>query len=215
MTTILKKAEDFSVGIVCPLAIEALAMRMMLDERYPTQSFSSQNTVYDIGRIGTHSVAIASLPKGHTGIASATSVAKELVITFPNAKVILLVGIGGGVPSDKNDIRLGDVVVSTPENNHGGVIQYDFGKALVDGFKITGALNSPSEELLRYLSAVNTDHMEYAGTDKMKYLSYLTVSQSNPLLRILALRMTCSSTATTPTWEEMIARIAHFAIKAG
>ncbi|KAK0710356.1 hypothetical protein B0T26DRAFT_724720, partial [Lasiosphaeria miniovina] len=30
-----------------------------------------------------------------------------------------MVGIGGGVPSGKNDIRLGDVVVSVPDGEHG------------------------------------------------------------------------------------------------
>jgi nucleoside phosphorylase len=33
-----------------------------------------------------------------------------------------MVGIGGGIPSTKNDIRLGDIVVSLPEGQHGGVI---------------------------------------------------------------------------------------------
>lgn len=38
-----------------------------------------------------------------------------------------MVGIGGGVPSEKNDIRLGDIVVSAPRDGEGGVFQYDFG----------------------------------------------------------------------------------------
>jgi nucleoside phosphorylase len=44
-----------------------------------------------------------------------------------------MVGIGGGVPSSKNDIRLGDVVVSVPAGRYPGVIQYDMGKALANG----------------------------------------------------------------------------------
>jgi hypothetical protein len=39
-----------------------------------------------------------------------------------------MVGIGGGVPSAEAGIRLGDVVISRPENHNSGVIQYDFGK---------------------------------------------------------------------------------------
>ena len=34
--------------------------------------------------------------------------------TFPQIKFDLMVGIGGGVPSRKHNIRLGDVVVSKP-----------------------------------------------------------------------------------------------------
>jgi hypothetical protein len=39
-----------------------------------------------------------------------------------------MVGIGGGVHSEENDIRLGDIVDSKPTEQSGGVIQYDFGK---------------------------------------------------------------------------------------
>ncbi|KAF7586994.1 hypothetical protein BBP40_007886 [Aspergillus hancockii] len=42
----------------------------------------------------------------------------------------LVVGIGGGVPSNDVHIGLGDIVVSKPTNSHGGVMQYDYGKML-------------------------------------------------------------------------------------
>jgi hypothetical protein len=48
-------------------------------------------------------------------------------------KALLLVGISGGVPTTKNDLRLGDVVVSRPDGRYGGVVQYDFGKSLSEG----------------------------------------------------------------------------------
>jgi hypothetical protein len=32
--------------------------------------------------------------------------------SFPNIRIGLLVGVGGGAPSPKHDIRLGDIVVS-------------------------------------------------------------------------------------------------------
>jgi nucleoside phosphorylase len=44
-----------------------------------------------------------------------------------------MVGIGGGVPSKNNDIRLGDLVVSKPGVKHTGVIQYDYAKTVQDG----------------------------------------------------------------------------------
>lgn len=41
----------------------------------------------------------------------------------------LLVGTGTGIPDPpKYDIRLGDIVTSVPQDNHPGVVQYDFGK---------------------------------------------------------------------------------------
>ena len=39
-------------------------------------------------------------------------------------------GIAGGAPSLKHDIRLGDVVVSSPASRMGGVIHYEFGKTV-------------------------------------------------------------------------------------
>ena len=50
-------------------------------------------------------------------------------------KIILLVGIGGGVPGLQlggvdGDIRLGDVVVSQHSKNSDAVIQYDYGKSI-------------------------------------------------------------------------------------
>jgi nucleoside phosphorylase len=71
-----------------------------------------------------------------------------------NLRFTLMVGIGGGVPSDKNDIRLGDVVVSVPASRYPGVVQYDMGKALAnDVFELIGFLNSPPPIVL---TTVNT-----------------------------------------------------------
>ncbi|KAI8301199.1 ankyrin repeat protein [Colletotrichum sp. SAR11_240] len=57
--------------------------------------------------------------------------------SFPGIRLCLMVGIGGGVPSAKRDIRLGDVVVG-----HRIVFQYDYDKT-VQGqtFVPTGFLN--------------------------------------------------------------------------
>jgi nucleoside phosphorylase len=62
--------------------------------------------------------------------------------SFP-IKIGLIVGICGGVWSERADIRLGDVVVSEPDEMHGGVVQWDFGKMEQDGFGRTGTLNKP------------------------------------------------------------------------
>lgn len=53
-----------------------------------------------------------------------------------------MVGIGGGVPNTRNDIQLGDIVVSHPTGAMGGVIQYDYGKTIAGGiFQQTGIMN--------------------------------------------------------------------------
>jgi nucleoside phosphorylase len=70
-----------------------------------------------------------------------------------------MVGIGGGVPSEKHDIRLGDVVVSNPGKNDGGVIQYDSGRTVAEGrFVRSGVLNAPPTVLLTAVSTLRAKH---------------------------------------------------------
>jgi nucleoside phosphorylase len=98
-------------------------------------------------------------------------------------KALLLVGISGSVPTTKNDMRLGDVVVSRPDGRYGGVVQYDFGKSLSEGrFEHTGALNSPPREVLSTLAAMKANHL-VNGTRPPDYIVYLKASQSNPHLK--------------------------------
>ena len=79
-------------------------------------------TVYTLGRIGEHNVVIAYLPAGQTGTNSAAAAAVYLKIVFPSIRFGLIIGIGGGVPSKKADIRLGDIVVSQSYVEYSGVI---------------------------------------------------------------------------------------------
>jgi len=50
------------------------------------------------------------------------------------------------VPSEKNDIRLGDVAVSTALETSGGVVEYDLGKQTPTGFEKKGSLCPPPTE---------------------------------------------------------------------
>jgi hypothetical protein len=79
-------------------------------------------------------------------------------ITFPSIHFGLMVGIGGGVPSTKNDIRLGDIVVSEPTGTLGGVVQYDHGKTVASGvFQQTGMMNQPPQVLLNAIARLKID----------------------------------------------------------
>ncbi|PTB65719.1 hypothetical protein BBK36DRAFT_1082082, partial [Trichoderma citrinoviride] len=125
---------------------EYVAAQAVLDELHgrPERVSQANQSDYTLGRIGEHNVVIASLPFGEYGTASAATVATDMSHNFPNIKVRLMVGIGGGAPSKEHDIRLGDVVVSAPCNGHSGVVQYDFGKT-VQGqpFQPTRHLDQP------------------------------------------------------------------------
>ena len=133
----------------------------LLDEEHlslPTSSVHDDNA-YTLGHIGDHHIVIACLPKGRYGIASAASVAKDMLRSFESIRIGLMVGIGGGAPSDKHDIRLGDVVVGYPVKKEGGVVPYNFGKAIQDQeFERTGSLNSPPTVLLTALNKLSVHH---------------------------------------------------------
>ncbi|KAK8208081.1 ankyrin repeat-containing domain protein [Phyllosticta capitalensis] len=159
----------YTVGWICAITTESVAARQFLDEEHdgPSHVSEQDNNVYTLGRISGHRVVIAVLPDGEYGIASATGVAKDMLHSFPNVRIGLMVGIGGGAPSGKNDIRLGDVVVSSPCNGQDGVLQYDFGKAIQGrDFQQSGFLNQPQPLLRaavtdlrgRYLSDGNEIH---------------------------------------------------------
>ncbi|KAF2403217.1 purine and uridine phosphorylase [Trichodelitschia bisporula] len=149
----------------------------MLDEEHSSlPQNSSDDNIYTLGRIGEHNTVIVGLPAGFMGTSTAAWAASKMQATFSSIRFGLMVGIGGGVQSSKNDIRLGDVVVSQPSNGHGGVIQYDFGKTTPDKFERTGFLNSPPIVLL---SAVANLRANYDLGGKILY--HLTQLSCQPL----------------------------------
>ncbi|KAI9884228.1 MAG: Serine/threonine-protein phosphatase 4 catalytic subunit [Watsoniomyces obsoletus] len=142
----MSNPDDYTVGWICAISTESVAARVLLDEEHaqPTSVSPHDNNGYTLGKVGNHNVVIAVLPDGEYGIASAASVASDMLHSFPNVRIGLMVGIGGGAPSLKHDIRLGDIVVSAPREGNSGVFQYAFGKTIQDqSFHQTGFLNQP------------------------------------------------------------------------
>ncbi|KAL4996462.1 nucleoside phosphorylase domain-containing protein [Aspergillus recurvatus] len=151
---------DYTVGWISALPLEmAAAMAMLDDSHAPLPQPRGDHNSYHLSEIGDHSIAIACLPSGVHGITSAAIVAKQMLFTSPSIEIGLMVGTGGGAPSDAGDIRLGDIVVSTPTDQFPGVVQYERGKALAGRvFHRTGALNKPPEVLLTAVSNLRARH---------------------------------------------------------
>ncbi|CAD0010045.1 unnamed protein product [Aureobasidium pullulans] len=154
----------YTVGWVCAIATEYVAARQFLDEVHDRSNCciaANDGTQYTLGKMAGHNVVIAVLPNGEYGLSSATSVAKDMLNSFPNVRVGLMVGVGGGAPTIKHDIRLGDVVVSSPVDGKGGVYQYDYGKSLQgQRFTHTGFLNQPPAVLRSAVNGVVTLYEE-------------------------------------------------------
>lgn len=152
--------DDYTVGWICALPLEMAAATVMLDEKHEKlRRQPNDHNEYVLGHIGEHNIVVACLPSGEYGITSATTVAMQLLSSFHSIHFGLMVGIGGGVPKENKDIRLGDIVVSEPTYTHGGVVQYNYGKALSGGeFRRTGMLNRPPQSLLTALSKLQATH---------------------------------------------------------
>ncbi|KAL6233007.1 hypothetical protein BDW75DRAFT_232303 [Aspergillus navahoensis] len=102
--------EEFQIGWICALPIEAAAAKEMLDEDFGIleEQDAADTNSYRLGRIGKHHIVIACLPGEQYGACAATTVANNMVRTFSKSlRIGLMVGVGGGIPSTDHDIRLG------------------------------------------------------------------------------------------------------------
>jgi nucleoside phosphorylase len=157
----MSNPEDYTVGWICAINTEYVAALAFLDETHASPAYLSprDENDYTLGRAGLHNVVISVLPIGEYGTSSAARVAEGMMHSFPNIRIGLLVGIAGGVPGPKNDIRLGDIVVSIPRNGQGGVLQYDFGKTIQDqSFQPTGFLDQPPTILRAAVSGLKAQY---------------------------------------------------------
>ena len=133
----------FDIAIVCALPLEYDAVSLLIDEFWDETGDSYGRAVgdgnnYRTGRIGSHHVVIVLLP-GMGKVYAAIAVAR-LRASYSNIKLVLLVGICGGVPSagSSNEILLGDVIISET------VVQYDYGRRYPDSFATKTAIGEGS-----------------------------------------------------------------------
>ncbi|KAJ4857386.1 ankyrin repeats (3 copies) domain-containing protein [Trichoderma breve] len=137
----MSNPNDYTVGWICAISTEYVAAQAFLDENHERPEYVSPNDNNDYT------------------LASAAIVARDMLHSFPNVRIGLMVGIGGGVPSQKHDIRLGDIVVSVPRDGKGGVFQYDFGKTIQNqSFCTTGFLSQPPTVLLTAISGLQAQY---------------------------------------------------------
>ncbi|KAL2802255.1 hypothetical protein BJX63DRAFT_438047 [Aspergillus granulosus] len=163
--------DDYTVGWVCALPSELAASRAMLEREHPDlPQAANDSNIYTLGQIKWHNIVLACLPKGTAGANAAAISARDLIRSFPKVRFVVMVGVGGGAPGEprsnpRQDIRLGDVIVSSPENEGSGIVQYDYGKTISDGYFVQkGCLNKPPGILLTGIAKLQSDHMLNGST---------------------------------------------------
>jgi nucleoside phosphorylase len=149
-------ASEYNIGwITIKPESELVAARLMLDEVHKKIQISGDPFTYYPGKIGEHNVVISC--SGEAGKHQAAECAVNMMRTFKNIKIGLLSGIGGGVPSPKHDIRLGDVVVGMPDGVYGGVAVYDSGKMTAEGYELKFHLNCSPTVVRQTVGGIQAD----------------------------------------------------------
>ncbi|KAJ5719738.1 nucleoside phosphorylase domain-containing protein, partial [Penicillium malachiteum] len=134
---------DYLIGWICILPEEYLAAKAVLDQQYDFYHIArgrNDRMSYTLGRMGQHPVVINQPPSSLYGEIHASAIAHSMKSTFAKIWFVLLLGIGGGVPQNGHDIRVGDVVLGEK------VIPYASGKNTIFGFfgfEITGRMAYP------------------------------------------------------------------------
>ncbi|KAI1113875.1 nucleoside phosphorylase domain-containing protein [Nemania sp. NC0429] len=174
MGTLTQKTNDgYTIGILCAMNLERNAVLYMLDKEHrPLPTDPGDPNSYTLGELHGHNVVLACLPS-QQGKGAAATVATNMARSFPSIKLRLFVGIGGGVPSAKHDIRLGDVVISMPEGEHGGVVQYDLGRQTNWGFEVKGFLWPPPAILRNAAQDMESRHLGH-GNKIDEYIGAMT-----------------------------------------
>ncbi|KAI8648834.1 hypothetical protein NCS56_01499400 [Fusarium sp. Ph1] len=88
-------ALDYTIGWICASPTESRAARMFLDEehRQPKWRLPNDTNSYMLGTMGRRNVVTGALPTGEYRTASAARVAINMLRSFPNVKIGLMVGL--------------------------------------------------------------------------------------------------------------------------
>ncbi|KAK6358093.1 hypothetical protein TWF730_007448 [Orbilia blumenaviensis] len=166
----------FYIAIVCALSLEADAVQKIFSETYEDGGEShpkqkGDQNIYTTGRIDQQDVVLCHLPR--MGVSSAAGAAACLRVSYPDIKVVLIVGICGAIPFlSKKEIILGDIIISD------SVVKYDYGRQYPNGFErkngeeeILGPVDPQIQGLLEKLRTKNT--RERFQKDTLKFLEIL------------------------------------------
>jgi hypothetical protein len=102
--------------------------RLMLDKQHgdyaPRHRFCG-GSWYTLGEAAGHNVVLITAIANDDQIRELACLSIDLEIHFPNVCACMAISVGAGILREGHDVRLGDVVVSTPDRQYGGVVNVD------------------------------------------------------------------------------------------
>lgn len=166
--------DEFRIAIICAVGKEGDAVERLFDQKWTTRDLGRQlgdDNTYSLGRIGGVMVVVVWLPK--YGKSSASVATAQLYFSFTRIEHVLIVGICGGVPvpGGRQELFLGDVVISTK------LQLYDQGKQNPDGY-IPTRTASPRGAMGSFLNM-----LEGSGGSRRTLYEYLNRYLRHMLLR--------------------------------
>ncbi|KAI9765688.1 MAG: hypothetical protein M1840_007246 [Geoglossum simile] len=169
--------EDFYIAVICALEFEAEVVDSLFGTVWKGGGAEidggSDRNSYTLGRIGSHNVVLVWMPR--MGKTTATAAATRLNTTFHSIKLVLIVGICGGMPEyttteeEPAEILLGDVIIST------GIMHYDSGgKQLPNTYLSNVGITNPSNEISGFLRKLGAHRERNSlNRDALLYLERL------------------------------------------
>lgn len=173
MTTNDLTPSDYTVGWMCLSFKELEVASTMLDHNHAEICFSPDTAMYTLGSMGHHNIVIDCPLYDQRGAATTKAAVDRMIRTFPSIKLVQLVGAASGVPPR---VKLGDVVVSIPPQNHLET-EGHFGEG-VEEYIFT--LINPSNTSSFHLQALNDmrlQHMVNEGSTRIPQTRIPTISK--------------------------------------
>ncbi|KAI0535598.1 hypothetical protein GGR58DRAFT_529372 [Xylaria digitata] len=180
------RPDEYTVLCVCAAQVKFNAAKLFLDEHYKFKTKHIDPDLYFCGRIGLHNIIVLLLSTyEYTTAATPQSdgrTIKHIVQNFPKIRIALAVGIGGSAPTQKNDIRLGDVVVGLAEGTRKSVFTFDISKTLQSRrFESIEVFDPPSSIFAAYIPTLQGYHRLTQPNDFIKAMLSIQ-RQTNPVL---------------------------------
>ncbi|KAI0966509.1 hypothetical protein F4678DRAFT_448711 [Xylaria arbuscula] len=132
------RPDDYTVLWLCAAQVFEVAKRLLdrVDSEFKTKVLEPDSYFY--GKVGRHNIIVLLLPTALSKYEYSTAATPQngeraierIVQDFPEIRIALAVGVGGGAPTQKNDIRLGDAVIALAKGTHKGVFPYNIGKTI-------------------------------------------------------------------------------------
>ncbi|KAJ9622151.1 hypothetical protein H2204_011658 [Knufia peltigerae] len=141
--------DEFTVGYICADGNALTSCVISLDEEHPPlPQYRHDNNAYQLGKIGSHKVAMCCL-LGQSRYQT-ESAAVDMMRSFPRIELLILVnGDAGAVPRDAGQVHVGDVVVAQrfaktdPYNPDGGLVEMNLLRA--SGLLATADMNTDQQ----------------------------------------------------------------------